>query len=386
VILVIKYHISPSSNPNDFVVKVWEAESDGPGGEVYTSPNIPAPHVAPYTLTINGLDKVVHIVRMYDVVTEELIHEYNAESKTDLVTIFTPIFFKIGDGGPNTPLSGTSVYTNSVLEGLGANDYYVIRNGQGVMFDGIHIDYDSVGGSWSLHQTGDVFGYDEEFVIIRQPNAITTAVNDSVVGKLFGGFVDISASRDYLATDLRKLLRFTGTCTYTFGAAQTIPIGYIFAFTHFGTANGIGTVQFLNAPLKWGNTTVTTFEVKRFCTAAFIYDGTQWNVLWVGSAADAVASSTPGTILGANNYSVGDVPGSNPSYIVTHGLNVVGDYLVQLSIKTKVGSEPLFHRNNTITSTWWHSTSDKPNKFHFSLEQLTNEIQSVDVSWVIIQL
>jgi len=392
--MVLKYHISPYPALTESMwVRIWEAQSDGPSGWVYEE-ELPerngsgvitpgAGHQVPVTVTVNGLDKVVHVVRLFTN-TGILLHEYNAEPKVDIVTVFDPIRFKIGDGGTYTPAENTSTFTHPSLVGLNSDNYIVLRNGYGALIPNTHITVDAPSGSWSLSQIGDVFGPDEEFTVILNPKSVSTVVNDSVVGKMFAGFVDISASRDYLTTDLRKLLRFSGTCTYTFGASQTIPIGYIFAFTHFGTATGIGTVQFLNAPLKWGNTTVTTFAVERFQEAAFIFDGVQWNVLY---ATKVVNTPKPGDILGSDNFSIGDIPAADAGpYTVTHGLNITGDYNVFLSIKTKAGSEANWFKNNSITHTWWHSTTNKPNEFKIGLESYVNQIQSIDVSWLIVQL
>ncbi len=388
--MVLKYVISPSSIPNDFVAKVWEAESDGPGGEVYTSPTIPAPHAAPYELTISGLDRVTHILRLYDAVTDELIHEYTAEPKVDLTTVFDPIRFKIGDGGPNTPIAGTGVYQNDLLIGLNANEYIIHRNNYGELHPGIHyqigLDIDGVpDGSWELLQVGDVFNGDpgEEFTIRRQPQNISAVVNDSVVGKWFGGFVDIAASRDYLSTDLRKLLRFTGTCTYTFPVGGTIPIGYNFVFTHFGTSNGIGTVQFLNAPLKWGGTTKTTFAVNRYCEAAFSFDGTQWNVVYITSSAEALGSSNPGDILGVGEVVLGNIPTNDTLYTVTHSKAIVGDYKVFLSLQGTAATAGI--DNNTQVA-WYHHASDKPNKFMMMVGEISSSVQNLTICYLLIKV
>ncbi len=383
--MVLKYVISASSNPNDFVAKVWEAESDGPGGEVYTSPAIPAPHSAPYVLTVTGLDRVTHILRLYDAVTDELIHEYTAEAKVDLVTIFDPIRFKIGDAGPNTPLSGTSVYSNSDLVGLEANEYIIHRNNYGELFPDIHyeigLDGDGVpDGSWTLLQVGDVFNDGEEFTIKRQPNTLETAVNDSVVGKGFGGFIDISANTSYTAAHLRKLIRFTGAYQYTFEAADTLPIGYTHVFTRFGPGAGNGIVNFLNGPLKWGDTTVTSFTVERYCTASFTWDGTNWNVYTI-SISSAPADTEP--ILGSGKYIIGDLPPNDPVYTVVHGLGIVGDYNVFLSVKTTEGGNRI--NNNLICASWIHSTTDKPNTFILTPQEIDHVTNSLTICWLIVK-
>jgi hypothetical protein len=61
--MTLKYHISPSALTEDFLIRIWEAESDTPLAYVHEE-TVVAPHASPATITVNGLDKVVHIVRM----------------------------------------------------------------------------------------------------------------------------------------------------------------------------------------------------------------------------------------------------------------------------------------------------------------------------------
>lgn len=147
--MVLKYHISPyPALLENMVVKIWEAANDNPGAEVQTivvperdAMGVPTPgagHQVPYTLTANGLDKVVHVVRMYSEISAALLHEYNVEPRGEVVTIFDPIRFKIGDGQPLTPAANTNEYTNPLLDGLGNDDYLVHRNNYGFLFPDLH--------------------------------------------------------------------------------------------------------------------------------------------------------------------------------------------------------------------------------------------------------
>jgi hypothetical protein len=378
--MVLKYHISPyPALEEPMWVRIWEAESDGVGAHVYEE-ELADPHDAPRTITVNGLDKVVHIVRLYTD-SGTLLHEYNAEPKTDLIEVFDPIRFKIGDGGEYTPPEGTSVFSHPLLVGLADNEFIIHRNNYGELFPGIHYTNDEEG-AWTLEQEGDVFNENEEFTIRLQPKVISTTVNDSVVGKWFGGFVDVSASRDYLATDLRKLIRLSGSPTYTFPALGAVPIGYIFIFTGFGTAAGTGVVQFLNAPLKWKNTTKTTFSIEDYCTAAFVFDGTVWNVVWITASAEAVgAGPVAGDILGSGEVVIGDLPPNDPLYTVTHDLAISGNYRVWLSAKTTDGGNRI--NNNLICLSWMHHTTDKPNKFLLTPQEIDHVVNSITICWLI---
>lgn len=397
--MVLKYHISPYPTLlENMVVKIWEAANDGLGAEVFTQiiperngAGVPTPgagHQVPYTLTANGLDKVVHIVRMYSAISAVLLHEYNVEPVSDIVTIFDPIRFKIGDGQPNTPAVDTDTYTNILLAGLGNNDYLVHRNGYGFLIPDVHYIADGANNKFVLDPP-DVFNADEEFLILRKTKITSVVVNDSVVGKWFAGFVDVAANTNYSSTHLRKLIRFAGTCTYTFAALDAIPVGYAFVFTHLGVyagAGGVGTVSFLNAPLKWGNTTKASLDIPSFTEACFVYDGTQWNVVYFTDSRFANAAPTlqPLQVVGCGNFSVGDVPGGDPTYEIIHNLNIPGDYNVILSIKSNSSSTAF--RNNKICSTWYHHATNKPNRFYVSLQEISGETQDLSISWLLIKL
>jgi len=174
--MVLKYHISPSAFTENFIVRIWEAQSDGVGAHIHEETLVEkngsgvatpgAGHQVPETIEVNGLDKVVHIVRMYGATSGTLYHEYNAEPKEDVVTVFNPIQFKIGDGGPNTPAANDDTYQNDLLIGLGDDDYMVHRANYGFLIPGTHYSTNSGSGSWQL-TSPDVMNDQEEFAVIR---------------------------------------------------------------------------------------------------------------------------------------------------------------------------------------------------------------------------
>ena len=381
--MVLKYHISPfPASTENWTLKIWEASNDNPGAEVHTQ-TIPTPHTAITTITVSGLDKVVHVVRLYGAVSAALLHEFIVEPLTDVVTAYSPIYFKIGDGGANTPVAGTDTYTNSILVGLGDDDYTVYRNGYGVLHPNRHYTTSSVGGSFEL-VAPDVFGDEEEFLIQRKSVVIQTPVNDSVVGKWFAGFIDVSADTVYSNTHLRKLIRFAGTCKYTFQALSQVPVGYMFAFQHFGTA-GTGTVEFLNGPLKWPGGDVTSRAIPSRCEAGFVWDGTKWNVVYMVQSTWADGTTPqPGQTLGVGRYAVGDVPSGDPLYTITHNLAISGDYLVFWSLETQNAAN--YHRNNKVCGAWHHHATDKANKFHITLQEITGEVQDVNIVWMLVKI
>lgn len=396
--MVLKYHISTSAITEDFIVRIWEAASDGVAAHVYETTlvekngsGVPTPgagHQVIETLTVNGLDKVVHIIRMYGAVSANLLHEYNAEPRTDLLTVFAPIRFKVGDGGPDTPAANQDICITPELISLTTDDFVITRNNFGALHPTTHFTFDDSTGTWQLVNP-DQFGANEEFTIQITPQVVSTVVNDSVVGKWFGGFVDISANTNYSASHLRKLIRFAGQCTYTFQALDTVPIGYAFVFTNFGTPSGtqVCTVQFLNGNLKWANTTKTTLDIPLYYEAAFVWDGTQWNLIYFIDSRIANAGAVPtGTILGTGSVNIGDVPGGDPLYTVTHNLDITGDYNVFLQIKSNTPASAA--SDNRIWSTFYHDTvvADKKNKFHFSIQEFAGELQNVSICWVIIKV
>lgn len=402
----IKYHISPYPTLlEDMVVKIWEAQSDGPGNEVYTEAIAQAGgggHPNPTTITWAGADKVVHIVRLYTAVSNLKLHEYHVEPLTDIVEVFDPIRFKIGDGNPLTPVANSNVYADPALNGLGDDEYFVFRNNYGYLFPGQHYHNNVIGGGFTLDGS-DVFNDQEEFFIQRKPNVIQTIVNDSVVGKWFAGYVDVlpTETKTFDPTHLRKLIRMSGVCAYDFSAAGGVPDGYVFCFQHFGgdggnISGGLGTITFNNAPLKWKDTTKSAIVLREQQQAAFVYDKTAdlWHIVYLvdGSFYDAV----PGGIAAlavvaagvmdvtASGYITGDVPSGDPQWEVAHNKAIVGDYMVMLSVETFDVTK--LAASNRVTTTWAHHPTQKANKFIISIQELAPEFQQVRINWLIIKL
>jgi hypothetical protein len=384
--MVIKYHISPfPSLLEDMIVRVWEAASDGPGAHVYEQ-TLPQPHSSPVTITINGLDSVVHIVRLYSAVSASLLHEYNVEPLADIVVVYDPIRFKINDGGTYTPVAGTDTFTHPDLALFtdAETDFIFHRNGYGQLFPDVHFTFNPIAMSIVLNSP-DTFNDEEEFTLQPLPRPLKTPVNDSVVGKWFGGFVDVSANTAYSATHLRKLIRFSGSPNYTFGALDVVPIGYGFVFQNFGTSAGTAKIVFNNGPLKWGSITKPDLDLPRYSEACLIWDGTEWNVAYISDSSFINAGSVqPLTIIGAGEIVIGNLPAGDPVYTVTHNLNVAGNYTVFLNVR--LTNSALFTASNRITYCWEHHSTDQPNKFIVYPQELAAEVQSVNINWIIVKL
>lgn len=393
--MVIKYHLSPyPALTQNLIVKIWEAQNDNPGAEVYEEEipekdgaGVPTPgagHQVINTVVADGLDFIVHRVRLYAKDSGALLHFYEAEATQDVVTIFDPIFFKIGDGGEFTPAAGSREYVNPVLAGLGDLDYLINRNNYGILFPNIHYETDGANDKFVLLDPNDQFNENEEFVIIRKTSHVSSVVNDSVVGKWFGGFVDVAADTSYSSTHLRKLIRFSGSCEYTFEADDNIPIGYAFVFQHYGV-EGTCKVNFLNADLLWAGSDKTEIDIPSYSEAAFVFDGSKWNVVylcdssWMNEADDPVA----GDILGTGKENIGDVPAGDNLYTITHNKGIVGDYNVMGSIFNN--DSGTHFRNNKMGWSWHHHPTDKPNKFIISVQELAGEVQTLSFAWLLIK-
>lgn len=384
--MVIKYQISPSALTENFVIRVWEADSDGVGAHVYEE-TVVAPHAVPYTVTVNGLDDVVHIVRMYGVTSSTLLHEYNVEPLISVLTTFDPIQFRIGDGGPDTPAADQGVCVTPELAGLETTDFIIFRVNYGPLFPDTHFTFNSGTGEWVL-TSPDIFngeGDGEEFTIIRLPQATGSSVTDSIVGKWFSDFVNVSSNTSYIADHQRKLIRLSGSPTYTFGAAASVPIGFVFCFQHFGSA-GTATIAFDNGTLLWGGAPKAEVDIPRYTEAAFVWDGTNWNVVYMTDSAwvdEGVVAPAAGETLGVGTYNVGNVSSGDPVYTIEHNLAIVGDYFVLFSIESNAVAT--YTKNNRIGGTWFHHASDKANKVYISLQELANEVQNLSISWMIIK-
>ncbi len=387
--MVIKYHVSPSVIDEDFVIYVYEASNTTPGAHVATqvlAKDVGGGHPAPATVTFNGLDKVVHVVRMYTALTVQLLHDYNVEAITDIVTVFDPIQFKIGDGQPDTPAALQPTAITPQLAGLTTLQFLIFRNNYGILFPGIHFDFDSPSGSWSL-KDGDVFNDDpvgEEFTIIMKPSVVSTVVNDSVVGKWFGGFVDIAANTSYDATHLRKLVRLSGSPTYEYLIDP--PIGYGYAFQHFGVA-GTATIKFTNKPLKWtdgadkAEITLTSRQ-----QAMFTFDGLKWNVVYLVDSQIFVDPGTVpvGTILAAGTQAQGDIPAGDPAIVIVHNAAITGNYMLLVSFLNNVPAA--YGPNNKICWSWHHHPTDKPNKVILTPQEVAAEGQNVTICYTLIKI
>lgn len=274
----------------DMVAKVYEANAPNAVVDTIVLPErdisgTPAPgggHNVNVNVTFTGLDDIPHILRLFTD-SGTLLQEFNALPTRNVVTLFDPIYFIIGDGGVNTPTAGTDTYSNSDLAGLDADELDIFRNGT-ILHPSV--EYDTDPGGFHLLFAGDIFSTGERFIIRRKPVAVTNLVNDSVVGKQFGPttananiFVNVAnTTKNFdITTDLRKLIRLSGNSgKYYFLSGDAVPIGYPFRFSN--QVGGTATIYFQNAGLITPAGDASTFSLASGQVAEFVYDGTKWNI------------------------------------------------------------------------------------------------------------
>lgn len=372
----INYHISPSTISEDFVIKIYEAQA--PTAEVGTM-TVPAPHTAPFSVSFTGLDKIPHILKMFGATSGTLLHSFDDLPTENVVTIFDDIKFKIGDGQPLTPIAGAFSYINPVLADLAIDDLKVWRNG--TFYYPNQYAYDSSGEIDLIYP--DVFSDTEEWLITRKPKAVTTQVNDSVVGKQFGGnatipemYIDVNTTVNYAPAHLRHLIRLAGAnANYVLTGA--IPIGYIFRITNFGAyadPSDKGKVTFDNAPLIWGNTTKTELDIQFTGTYEFEFDGTFWNCTMYN-----VVQETPGAqILYAASVNLGINNVNDKLFPVTipftpNGYRVIGNL---------VGQSVNWNDDNDVS---FVIVTKTPTSFQVAVKRLANTTQNLGFDFIIVK-
>lgn len=389
--MVLKYQLSPYPGlMEDMIVRIWESDSDGPGQEVYTQvlpQAIGGGHPNIQTIIASGLDLRPHRVRLHSVTSNTLLHFYEAEPRIDVVTVFTPIRFKIGDGGALTPIAGATQYTNPIFAGMTTDEFIVIRNNWGALHPVTHYTFDEPNTTINL-VGADQFHIFEEWTILMQPKAIPTLVNDSVTGKWFGGFVDITANTSWSSNHLRKLIRFKAH-NVNFAFDTPPPIAYAIVFQNFGpNSPQVGRILFNNAPLLWGTGTVGFIDLPLYSECAVTWDGTNYNIIYFSDTSWATSATViqPGQIIGIGSQSFGDIPLGDTNQVITHNRNIVGDYMVFLSRRAANASTA--NADNDIQISWWHhlNATLKANSFNVCLGDPFSSIQNVTICYQLIKV
>lgn len=376
----IIYHISPSSVVENCTIKVYEPQIDGTLSEVRSIAKN-APHTSATTVTINGLDRVTHVVKLIGNTTSTVYHNYDVTPTDDTVTIFDPIFFAIGDGGANTPASGAVSYINTNLAGLTIDDLMIFRNGS-ILYPGINYDV-RTGGGFDLIISGDVFGADDVCVVMRKPKAVSRPVNDSVVGKQFGAtdlnpdmYVNVTSATSYTAAHLRKLIRLNGaSAVYTFGNSEIPPAGYPFTITNFG-ASGVTSplpkVVFSNAVLLYGGSNKTSVDIPFGQSCTFVFDGTYWNSVQSLPATNVYPTFSKGT------FHIGDVT-NGAQYTITIPTQSSTGYHVTTTLISNGNAYNDNSANCTVIGSSKTTTS-----FKIVVGEAASVLQDVSVNWLVV--
>ena len=366
------------------VAKIYEASS--PLAEVQSFiiveknssgvPTVGAGHQVVNSVAFNGVDKVTHIVRLYTA-SGTLLHWYDVQPTVDTVALFDPIYFQVGDGGTNTPAAGQNQLINPAFIGSVAADLSIYQEGFAFLIPGV--DYNLTYNTVLL--TSTFFDNGQRWRIFKKPVVLTTPVNDSVVGKGFGGFVNVVADISFDVTHLRKLIRLSGTGNYSFNNSLILPIGYNHHFTHFGTEGTTPRINFFNASLNWGASSKSFLYMTFGSTACFTWDGTQWNCTMNSIKDSTVVAPVSGNIIANGETYVGDVSatGRDTLITVTHGLGIGYAYRVFGNLK---GTIPSLLNDNNVT---WTAYDYQANSFKVALQEFASGVQNITFEWFLMK-
>lgn len=299
--MVIRFWENTNLNPIAYVKEVILYEKNGAG-----VPTVGAGHQVQEWVHVVGLDKVPHTGKLYTA-SGTLLHDFMFEPSENIITLFQPIYFKIGDGGTNTPAIGDSSYANTALAGI-TNDQLIIHRSGTLMYPGVHFNTDPLGG-FNLLVVGDIFGDEEEFLIQVAPVAVSNPVNDSVVGKQWGEttgavsmYIDVTSSVNYLPIHLRKLIRISGSGAYHFDSAP--PVGYPFRFINMVAGNPV--VYFDVANLIQPGGDIASIIIPAGGIVEVVYDGTKFNLTHNNTA--ALGAMPYATITHSGSQPLGNIP------------------------------------------------------------------------------
>lgn len=331
------------------------------------------------TVTFNGLDLVPHILRLFTASGTQL-QEFNVQPYRDEITVFDPIYFKIGAGGTFTPVAGTFTYTNPNLGGL-INGQAVIHRSGVLMYPGVHYNM-LPGGGFTLAVAGDIFGADEEFLFQQAPQVIANPINDSVVGKQWGPttgntnmFVDVTGHVSYVATHLRKLIRISGAGAYHFNSA--VPIGYPFRFTNQVGGNPV--VFFDTAPLIQPSGDTPSIVVPTGGILEVVFDGTKFNMTINNTDSLGQLPFASLTYVGAIN--IGDVISAGTSYTIAIPTQPSAGYKVFGAFKSVSSANKV-----ADTTGIWTVTSQSTTSFTITTREVMNGIQNLLFDYIIVTI
>lgn len=197
--------IGTSSIPHDFIVKALEYQSNLTYSAVVPDQTVVQPHTVPVGVVFTGLDRRSHRIEIWDAVTNQLLSWEAATPDTSSITFDLPIIFTVGQGSPY-PNDGANTFNLAGVLSAGTEIAEVEKFGAGSLIPTTEWTYNPTSQDFTL-QGSYVFGDGERYTLRPRPATITTPVNDSVVGKIVGGFVDVFSPRTYsVAVSKRKCM------------------------------------------------------------------------------------------------------------------------------------------------------------------------------------
>lgn len=368
-----------------------------------------APHTTSRAISFSDVESVTYLVKIFAMPSTELL-SWVQHPKAGQIEVKVPIFFRIGDGILNTPIAGTSIYTNTELIGW---QYTVERRGVGTLVDDATKTYaeitkDDLAGEFELALDGDTFNPDETFAIHFLPKVSESIISSVTSGKWFIASKRITSDKTYDSTDFRNLLLLrpsSGTINYTLPAGSAFPVGYVIAFNSFGIIATYNIITDGTDSIEVGNANVSSIVLSQNQYLILTWDiiTEKWHVVVNAGSGGSIAKSNNPDLNDANTLattvatkilsdkikylgsgifkptqgsrSPGDVIGLNDSFTIVHNLNISGDYHIVGSIKKNGGG--LGGRNLVA----WNYSLCTANSFLVNLAEETSAVQDIEFFW-----
>lgn len=359
-------------------------------------------HAVSQAVSLTNLDRIPHYIKLVHVASSQVLHDFSYRPMDTDYVIYTPLYHQIGDGQTTTPAMGDTIYRNPYLEG---KDYWVERRGIGTMVENIEITKvnSTPNFGFDLILPGDSFGDEETFIIHFHPKKTLSPVNESVAGKWFENSIEITASRAYLITDLKKLLLLRGTgttITYTLPSAANAPIGFVFGFQTMGSTwtNHVIASPSINIKDKTG-TSVNSITIAANQYLYLMFNGTFWQIIAASdllpftisdnpdeNLATKVASTVATKILAdriklidVGKFNIGNI-GTGDQVFEIPFLNPNNyDYIVMGSWKSN-GNHA---KDNEQFWAWWKHETTPNTKFKIAVKENNSETQNVEFCWTV---
>ena len=223
---------APSIPTNYLVVAIYQANAPG---TLIASQSFPAPHTAIQNITFSNVQPVVHIVIIYENVTNapggtirnQFIYNPTFQNAITRVDAYLTVGITSG------LVAGATTYTDASLIGWTID---IERRGYGTMFPGSDYTFNPLTGLITLTGVSDSFQVGENFTIRFQPQITTISPNLQVSG-LFTTVEVQTANITLAAADMSKLQSIQGAAdhlTITLPLLSTVADFNMLPFTSEG--------------------------------------------------------------------------------------------------------------------------------------------------------